>query len=54
MPDIRFQGGAACPSVYEIGLCNADSCGSNNGTSCVLGEWVEWTPCSASCGVYVP
>eukprot|EP01012_Entosiphon_sulcatum_P049575 TRINITY_DN6820_c0_g1_i6.p1 TRINITY_DN6820_c0_g1~~TRINITY_DN6820_c0_g1_i6.p1 ORF type:complete len:7637 (+),score=112.47 TRINITY_DN6820_c0_g1_i6:5459-28369(+) len=40
-------GGTACPSdLVQTRSCNTQPCP----VDCVMGEWTQWSPCSATCG----
>jgi len=39
-------GGTACPATNETTPCNTNCCSVN----CVVGEWVSWGSCDATCG----
>jgi hypothetical protein len=40
------NGGQDCPDMNQIASCGLEECP----VDCVFGEWMEWSPCSATCG----
>eukprot|EP00811_Abedinium_folium_P016136 NODE_2507_length_2200_cov_16.472745.p1 GENE.NODE_2507_length_2200_cov_16.472745~~NODE_2507_length_2200_cov_16.472745.p1 ORF type:complete len:414 (-),score=48.13 NODE_2507_length_2200_cov_16.472745:232-1473(-) len=41
----QSEGGAACPLLQEVALCNLDPCPID----CVMDDWSGWGTCSAEC-----
>ncbi|KAJ3593581.1 hypothetical protein NHX12_005915 [Muraenolepis orangiensis] len=40
-----------CPHTQDFEPCMGPGCSDENASTCVMSEWITWSPCSATCGV---
>lgn len=40
-----------CPHTQDFEPCMASGCREEEAPSCMLSEWISWSPCSATCGM---
>ncbi|XP_069079639.1 spondin-1 isoform X1 [Pleurodeles waltl] len=39
-----------CPNTQDFEQCMGPGCSDDDGSTCMMSEWITWSPCSASCG----
>uniref|UniRef100_A0A671V7M6 Spondin-1 n=1 Tax=Sparus aurata TaxID=8175 RepID=A0A671V7M6_SPAAU len=40
-----------CPHTQDFEPCMGPGCSDEDASTCMLSEWITWSPCSASCGI---
>uniref|UniRef100_A0AAY4BDW6 Spondin-1 n=1 Tax=Denticeps clupeoides TaxID=299321 RepID=A0AAY4BDW6_9TELE len=40
-----------CPHTQDFQPCMGPGCSDEDASTCMMSEWITWSPCSASCGV---
>lgn len=41
----------ACPDTQDFEPCMGPGCSDDDASTCMMSEWIMWSPCSASCGM---
>uniref|UniRef100_A0A3B3QN85 Spondin-1 n=1 Tax=Paramormyrops kingsleyae TaxID=1676925 RepID=A0A3B3QN85_9TELE len=41
----------ACPHTQDFEPCMGPGCSDEDASTCMMSEWITWSPCSASCGM---
>uniref|UniRef100_A0A3B3D0G9 Spondin-1 n=1 Tax=Oryzias melastigma TaxID=30732 RepID=A0A3B3D0G9_ORYME len=39
-----------CPHTQDFEPCMGPGCSDEDGSTCMMSEWITWSPCSMSCG----
>ncbi|XP_069479685.1 spondin-1 isoform X1 [Ambystoma mexicanum] len=39
-----------CPNTQDFEQCMGPGCSDDDGSTCMMSEWITWSPCSSSCG----
>ncbi|XP_067388224.1 spondin-1 isoform X2 [Emydura macquarii macquarii] len=40
-----------CPDTQDFQPCMGPGCSDEDGSTCMMSEWITWSPCSVSCGM---
>eukprot|EP00066_Takifugu_rubripes_P028122 XP_011617388.1 PREDICTED: spondin-1-like isoform X2 [Takifugu rubripes] len=40
-----------CPHTQDFEPCMGPGCSDEDASTCMMSEWITWSPCSASCGM---
>nr|XP_020652871.1 spondin-1 [Pogona vitticeps] len=40
-----------CPETQDFQPCMGPGCSDEDGSTCMMSEWITWSPCSVSCGM---
>ncbi|CAB1339320.1 unnamed protein product, partial [Coregonus sp. 'balchen'] len=40
-----------CPHTQDFEPCMGPGCSDEEGSTCMMSEWITWSPCSMSCGM---
>ncbi|XP_046906770.1 spondin-1b [Hypomesus transpacificus] len=40
-----------CPHTQDFQPCMGPGCSQEESSTCMMSEWISWSPCSASCGM---
>ncbi|OCT81914.1 spondin-1 [Xenopus laevis] len=40
-----------CPDTQDFEPCMGPGCSDDEASTCMMSEWITWSPCSASCGM---
>ncbi|XP_068115760.1 spondin-1 [Hyperolius riggenbachi] len=41
----------ACPDTQDFEPCMGPGCSDDDASTCMMSEWIMWSPCSATCGM---
>ncbi|KAK3535615.1 hypothetical protein QTP70_017805 [Hemibagrus guttatus] len=47
----QLDAGVPCPHTQDFEPCMAPGCIEEEASTCMLSEWISWSPCSATCGM---
>ncbi|XP_037993178.1 spondin-1 isoform X1 [Motacilla alba alba] len=40
-----------CPDTQDFQPCMGPGCSDEDGSTCMMSDWITWSPCSVSCGM---
>lgn len=40
-----------CPETQDFQPCMGPGCSDEDGSTCMMSEWITWSPCTVSCGM---
>ncbi|XP_055795605.1 spondin-1-like [Salvelinus fontinalis] len=43
--------GVPCPHTQDFKPCMGPGCSEEEASTCMMSEWINWSPCSVSCGM---
>ncbi|XP_030644468.1 spondin-1b [Chanos chanos] len=47
----QLDPGVPCPHTQDFEPCMGPGCSEEEPSTCMMSEWISWSPCSASCGM---